>query len=145
MTVANLECDAEPSITDRVLDAVEEIRTKVERTKGKLGELGKIARDKLNDNRDVAANGVERVAGCLRNRADHRSADRQSMDDKLFQVAYIAANKLNATAGYMRRNDVESMIHDVEGWLRKNPGALMLMALGLGFVVGRKVNRHLCT
>lgn len=149
MPQANPEYDAEPTITDRLSNIndrfpeavddtkakAEETKAKFKQTKSKLMEFGVTATNKLNRNRDAAAKRLEGVSGALRQRADH-----VSIDHKVSDVARNTAEKLNATADYIRQNDFDSMVHDVDGLLRANSGMLMLMALGLGFVLGRRLN-----
>lgn len=94
------------SVSDRVSDAVEQ-------TKSKLNEMGTAAADKMDENRAVAATGLEK-----------------------------AADKLSATADYVRENDLSSMMKDVEGLVKKNPKPALLVAAGLGFLIARAFSHN---
>jgi ElaB/YqjD/DUF883 family membrane-anchored ribosome-binding protein len=80
----------------------------VEQTKTKLNEFSTAANEKIDENRIAAASGLEG-----------------------------AADKLSATADYLRENDMNSMINDVQGFVKKNPGPALVVAAGLGFLIAR--------
>lgn len=113
------------NISDRVSDAVEQ-------TKSKLTEFGSAAADKFEENRVAAASGLEGAAESL-----HEKADRLPGGAKVTNFAHSAADKLNATAGFVREHDLEGMMTDVEDLVKKNPGPSLLVAAGLGFLLAR--------
>ncbi len=115
----------ESNISDRVSDAVEQ-------TKSKLTEFGSNAADKFDQNRVSAASGLEGAADSL-----HQRADQLPGGDKVTNMAHTAADKLSATANYVRQNDFASMMNDVEGLVKKNPGPALVVAAGLGFLLAR--------
>ncbi len=152
-TTSRSKSDAEPSIADRVSsavsqaksayedsksatseakDALEQAKSAVEQAKGKVTELGNTAKQKIDENRVAAAAGMENIAATL-----HQRADQLPGGSKVTDVAHTAAEKLDATAGYVRRNDFSSMLQDVEGFVQKSPGAALLIAAGLGFLLAR--------
>lgn len=106
----------------------------VEQTKSKLTEFGTAAAGKIDQNRAVAASGLEGAAATL-----HQQADRLPGGEKVTQFAHTAADKLNATAGYVRQNDLNSMRSDIEELVKKNPGPSLLAAAALGFLIGRSL------
>jgi ElaB/YqjD/DUF883 family membrane-anchored ribosome-binding protein len=57
------------------------------------------------------------------------------------ELAHTAADRLNTTADYVRRNDVNRMMADVETLVKNNPGPSLLIAAAFGFLVGRAVIR----
>ena len=101
-------------INDEHPDAslTERISEAVEQTKGKLSEFGTAAADKLDQNRVAAATVLEG-----------------------------AAEKLSATAEYVRKNDLSSMMSDVEALVKKNPTPSLVVAAGLGFLIARAFSR----
>ncbi len=112
---------------DKVTDAVEQ-------TKSKLTEFGTTAAGKIDQNRTAAASGLEGAAATL-----HQRADQLPGGEKVANLAHSAADRLNATAGYVRQNDLNSMRSDVEALVKKNPGPSLLVAAALGFLIGRSL------
>jgi len=55
-------------------------------------------------------------------------------------LAHAAADKLGATAEYVRAHDVGSMTADLERIVRRNPGPALLTAAVVGFLVGRAMS-----
>lgn len=113
------------NVSGRVSDAVEQ-------TKSKIAEFGTAAADKLDQNRVAAASSLEGAADSL-----HQRADQLPGGEKVTNFAHSAADKLNATAEYVRENDLSSMMNDVEDLVKKNPGPSLLVAAGLGFLIAR--------
>ena len=104
----------------------------IEQTKSKLTEFGSAAVEKIDQNRGAAAAGLEGAAETL-----HQRADQLPGGEKVSSLAHSAADKLNATADYVRTNDLSGMMDDVEQLVKKNPGPALAIAAGLGFLVAR--------
>lgn len=121
----NTATGTESNISDRVSDAVEQ-------TKSKLTEFGSNAADKFDHSRASAASNLEGAADTL-----HQRADQLPGGDKVTNMAHTAAEKLSATADYVRQNDFASMMNDIEGLVKKNPGPALAVAAGLGFLLAR--------
>jgi ElaB/YqjD/DUF883 family membrane-anchored ribosome-binding protein len=128
MSTSKIVGDQGSNISDRVSEAVEQ-------TKSKLTEFGSAAADKFEQNRVSAASGLEGAAGTL-----HQRADQLPGGEKVSNMAHSAADKLSATAEYVRQNDLNSMMSDVEDLVKKNPGPALLVAAGLGFLVARALS-----
>jgi ElaB/YqjD/DUF883 family membrane-anchored ribosome-binding protein len=71
----------------------------------------------------------------------HEKADQLPGGEKVTNLAHSAADKLSATADYVREHDLDSMMSDVESFVKKNPGPAILTAALLGFLVGRTFRR----
>lgn len=125
MSTSKVVGDTASNISDHVSDAVEQ-------TKGKITEFGSAAADKIDQNRVAAASGLESAAGTL-----HQRADQLPGGEKVSNMAHSAADKLSATADYVRQNDLNAMMSDVEDFVKKNPGPALLVAAGFGFLVAR--------
>ena len=125
MPNSRLETQTEPNISDRGFDPIEQ-------TKAKITEFGSAAADKIDQSRGVAADGLEGAAETL-----HQKADQLPGGEKVSGMAHSAAEKMSATADYVRRNDLSAMLEDVEEMVKKNPGPALAIALGLGFLVAR--------
>ena len=88
-----------------------------------------------NRTRATTADGLETAASAM-----HKGADRLP-GDTVSELAHTAADRLNTTADYVRRNDVNRMIADVETLVKNNPGPSLVIAAAFGFLVGRAVVR----
>ncbi len=110
-------------------------------TKERAGALWddakEVARMKLNEQKDAAAEGIGQVAGALRN-AKHR----QDSDDASEPVASLtdsAADGLDRLSNTLRGKDVGVMLRDLEGFARHQPVAFFGLALAAGFLAVRFV------
>ena len=104
------------------------------------------ARDKLNATKEKAynlkstlADKLEQGADKLRHKASTTTVTEVGADTE--RKARKASDKVAAgmenTAGWLRNTDVDSMKSGLESQVRSNPGRTLLVALGLGYVVGR--------
>jgi ElaB/YqjD/DUF883 family membrane-anchored ribosome-binding protein len=57
------------------------------------------------------------------------------------EFASAAAERLSATADYVRDHDAKRMMADVETAVKNNPGPALLIAAAFGFVLGRAFTR----
>ncbi len=116
------------SVSDRVSDAVQQ-------TKSKISDFSSAAADRVDQNRAVAASGLDGAAETL-----HQRADQLPGGPKVSNLAHSAADKMSATANYVRQHDVNSMMGDVESLVKKNPAPALLFAAVAGFLIGRTFN-----
>ena len=100
--------------------------------KDKVAELGRTAANKIDENRDAAASGLESAASAL-----HEKADSLPGGEKVTSLAHATAQKLSTSADYVREHDVNRMMADVETLVKNNPAPSLLAAAVIGFLVGR--------
>ena len=100
--------------------------------KDKVAVLGRNAADKVDENRDAAASGLEKAASAL-----HDKAESLLGGEKVTSLAHAAADHMSSTADYVREHDVDGMMKDVESLVRNNPGRSLLAAAVIGFLLGR--------
>jgi ElaB/YqjD/DUF883 family membrane-anchored ribosome-binding protein len=100
--------------------------------KDKASDLGHTTVDAINEKRGAAASGLEKAASTL-----HNNAESLPGGDKVSGVAHAAADKLSATADYVRTHDVNKMMADVETLVKNNPGPSLVAAAAIGFLAGR--------
>ncbi len=117
--------DAGSMVSDKLSDAATQ-------AKAKVSNLGRTAADKIDQNRDAAAGGLASAASTL-----HEKADALPGGEKVTSLAHTAADKLSSTADYVRQNDVNSMMSDLERLVKNNPGQSLLAAAVVGFLLGR--------
>lgn len=105
-------------------------------SKGKAAEMGQRAADKIDENREAAASGLESAAGALRERADTLPGG-----EKVANAAHATADAVGVAADYVRENDLKTMIADVQRLVKNNPGPALLTAAALGFLIARTFSR----
>jgi ElaB/YqjD/DUF883 family membrane-anchored ribosome-binding protein len=104
----------------------EEISDKATDIKAKVSEFGRRAGEKIDDSRESAAGALEQTASSF-----------HSGGNKISGVAHSAADKLQATADYVRRTDLKGMSEDVQDLVKRYPRQALTVAAVLGFLVAR--------
>ena len=90
------------------------------------------ARNKLNEQKAVAADGIGGVAGALRDASRQRE---QGGERNAFAgLTESAADGLDRLSGTLRNKDVSTMLHDMESFARSQPVAFFGLALAAGFL-----------
>jgi ElaB/YqjD/DUF883 family membrane-anchored ribosome-binding protein len=102
------------------------ISEKAADVKEKVADFGRRAVDSIDDSRKTAAGALDRTASTL-----------HSSGDQLSDAAHAAANKLHATADYVRQTDLKGMAADVQDVVKRYPGPSLAIAAVLGFLVAR--------
>jgi hypothetical protein len=105
-------------------------------SKGKAAEMGQKVADKIDENRGAAASGLESAAGALREKADTLPGG-----EKVVTAAHATADAVGVAADYVRDTDVKAMMADVLKLVKNNPGAALLTAAAVGFLMGRTLSR----
>jgi|SRR6185436_10768601 ElaB/YqjD/DUF883 family membrane-anchored ribosome-binding protein len=105
-------------------------------SKGKAAEMGQKVADKIDENRGAAASGLESAAGALREKADTLPGG-----EKVITAAHATADAVGVAADYVRDTDVKAMMADVLKLVKNNPGAALLTAAAVGFLMGRTLSR----
>jgi ElaB/YqjD/DUF883 family membrane-anchored ribosome-binding protein len=94
--------------------------------KEKVADFGRKTVDSIDNSRQSAAGALESTASTL-----------HSSGDQLSDVAHSAANKIQATADYVRQTDLRGMAEDVTNIVKRYPGQSLAVAAVLGFLVAR--------
>ena len=129
--------DTEPTNTaDEIGCAAENVEQGVSNTassvKQKASELGRQAAGEVEAKRAAAADALESAAATV-----HEKAERLPGGETVRSAAHSAAEKLESTAGYIRRRDMSGMLSDLKGIVRRNPGPSLLLVAAVGFLIGR--------
>ena len=126
------ESVGEPASTmsEQVSDATQEIRNKA-------AHLGGAAADKIDEKRDAAADVIDKAASAL-----HEKAENLPGGEKVGRFTHTAADKLGASAQYIREHDARRMMAHAETLVKKNPGLSLLVAAVFGFVAGRALSNN---
>jgi len=118
------------SISDESMG--EKLSGAASQVKNTASDLGRAAIDKIDENRDAAASGMERASSAL-----HENAESLPGGEKMSDFAHTAADKLSSSAQYIRENDSSRMMADVETLVKNNPVSSLVAAGVLGVLVGR--------
>jgi ElaB/YqjD/DUF883 family membrane-anchored ribosome-binding protein len=102
--------------------------------KDTAADFGRSAVDNIDRNLKNAASALESTASTLRSKLPAEGG-------KMSGVAQTAADKLDATAQYLKTHDSHDLMVGVESWARRNPGAALGGALAVGFFIGMSLNR----
>jgi ElaB/YqjD/DUF883 family membrane-anchored ribosome-binding protein len=123
------------SIPTRSTDAVRErVSDFTHQAKERANEFGRRSAETIDRNMDAAAGKLSSTAESLRMKAGEGN-------DRMSQLASNTADKLDATARYMRDHHTREMVSGVESMVRRNPGASMCAALAVGFLIGAAMKR----
>lgn len=122
-TLGELKLDECFHIAEKVADTAAQVTAAV-------SSMGRTAATKIDKGLDATAHGLEQAASALNDGAD-----------RVAGLANDAAGKLNSTAGFVREHDVKSMRANLRAIVRTNPGRSLLIAAGIGFLVGRAFRR----
>ncbi len=97
-----------------------------------MSDAGRQASDKIDEKRGPAADALQSAASTI-----HEKAEDLPGGETVKSVAHSAAETLESTAGYIREHDVKAMLSDVEEIVKRNPGPSLLVAVAIGFLIGR--------
>jgi hypothetical protein len=114
----------------------------------KLADVGSGAREKVGAAKDKLANALESGAERLRERTQGAgsgaalagaTADGTTAvgDGRVAQVSDRVAGGMEATADWLRQADIDGLKAGIETQVKEHPGRTLLIALGLGYLVGR--------
>lgn len=114
----------------------ENISGAVTTAKAKVEEFGRAAADKFDEGRAGAADALSSAASSLHDKAANFTAGQKVVD-----MAHSTADKMEATADYVRKHDMNEMMADVQTVIKSHPGPSLLAAVVVGFLAGRAFRR----
>ena len=128
------------SFNENVESGVEGIKEKATEAAANAAEkgrrLGRSAVDTIEQGRRSAASSLQSAASTLHDKADHLPGV-----ERAGSIAHSTADKLEAVAGYMRDHDTKQMMADVEDVVKRRPGQSLLVAMAVGFLIGKAINK----
>lgn len=130
------------SSTDNMMDKAKDIAGNAQ---DKLADVGSTVRDKAAGAKDSLADMLESGADRLRQRAGSGqlagAAGTGSVDvdgnSRVSQLSGKLASGMDATAGWLRDADLDQLRSSVERQVREHPGRTLLIAAGLGYLIGK--------
>jgi ElaB/YqjD/DUF883 family membrane-anchored ribosome-binding protein len=87
-------------------------------------------------NKESIASGIDSAAHTLREKAESLPGGA-----KVASAAQATSDAMETAADYVRDQDFEGMIDDAQELVKRHPGAVLLAAAALGFVIGRSFFR----
>jgi hypothetical protein len=88
----------------------------------------------IEEQRTRAANRLERTVNAVR-----RTSENLQREDQQTTAKYLDsfADQVDRFSGYLRNQDMEHLIFEVENSIRRRPGIAIATAVGLGFLLAR--------
>jgi ElaB/YqjD/DUF883 family membrane-anchored ribosome-binding protein len=120
--------------TNTAQRAVLDIATKAKDTAQTVAQA---AAETVDQNRGTAARALMNAASTLRD-----GATRHGGGERVTQLAEAAADRIDATAQYVREHNTQQMMADVKQFVSRHPGASVVGAAVLGILVGRGFRKH---
>jgi ElaB/YqjD/DUF883 family membrane-anchored ribosome-binding protein len=103
--------------------------------KSRAAEFSQRAADVIDDKRDSFASGMESAASTL-----HARAEQLPGGERVARAAHAAAESLENASDYVRDQDLRGMLSDVGQLVKRNPGATLLTAAALGFLLAHSLS-----
>lgn len=100
--------------------------------KEKASEATQKATEKVDERRGQTAEAMDSAAVQIRERGESLPGG-----ERTTEMAATAADKVEATSTYIRDNDVQDMMADLETFVRSHPTQSLVAAGVAGFLVGR--------
>lgn len=112
--------------------------TTADKFKSQFSSFKSQATDKA---RDYAGQGVEKATGALDEAARFLEDTARTVEEKLGpqygRYGFSAAESVSGFAEQLRGKEVDELVEDVRGFVRKSPAVAIGAAVGLGFVLAR--------
>lgn len=112
--------------------------TTADKFKSQFASFKSQATDKA---RDYAGQGVTRATDALDEAAKFLQDTARTVEEKLGpqygQYGFSAADSVSGFADQLRGKDVDELVEDIRGLVRKSPAVAIGAAVGLGFVLAR--------
>ena len=112
----------------------------------KLADVGSTVRERAGTLKDSLADALDSGADRLRHRGGQSgqlapASDIGSVavpaDGRTTQVTTRVAGGMEATADWLRQTDLDSMKLGIERQVKDHPGRTLLVAVGLGYLIGK--------
>jgi hypothetical protein len=117
--------DAVGNVRDRASDVASSARDKASNLKSTLADKLEAGAERLRSGR-----GQQQLAGA--------GGATVGTDDRVQQLGGKAADALQSTADFLRDGDLKATI---EQQVKEHPGRTLLIALGIGYVLGKAFRR----
>jgi ElaB/YqjD/DUF883 family membrane-anchored ribosome-binding protein len=118
--------------SDEAKNMKEKVAGSTEQIKEMTAQTGRRAAEKIDEQREPSARVLESAASTLHDRAEDLPGG-----EKVARIAHATADKIQATAEYVREHDISDMVADVTEFVRRYPAQMLVGGIVVGFLVGR--------
>lgn len=129
--------DTGSGITDRARDIAGNAKDKLADVGSSVRQGAGTAKDKLADALSSGADKLRQRGGRGQLSGSTGTADITVSGDGVSQVADRVAGGMQATADWLRDADLDGMRAGVERQVKEHPGRTLLIAVGLGYLLGK--------
>ena len=117
--------------------------------KERLSDVGSTVRDRAGQAKNSLADALEAGAERLRNRGGQQLAGSTGYGEgsvapdggRVAEIGDRVAGGLQSSADWLREADLDGLRQGVEKQVRENPGRTLLIAVGLGYLLGKAFRR----
>lgn len=108
----------------------------------KIGDMGSTIRDRAGSAKNRIADALESGAGKLRSNGTepvgvNADGTATAADGRMTQVSDKLAGGMQATAEWLREAELADLKTGMERQVKEHPGRTLLIAMGLGYLIGR--------
>ena len=103
----------------------------------RAAEIGERAAAAFDDKRDAVARTLDAAASSL-----HARVESLPGGPTVARAAQSTADAMEMAADYVRDQDLKGMLSDIARVAKRHPGATLLAAAALGFLVVRAIGRN---
>ncbi len=112
----------------------------------KLSGVGSTLRERAGGAKDSLANALESGAEKLRARGDSMAAGAAGgsvavTEDRMTEVSSKVAGGMEGAADWLRDADLDGMKASIEQQVKDHPGRTLLIAVGLGYLLGKSLRK----
>lgn len=117
--------------------------------KERMADVGSTVRERAGQAKNSLADALEAGAERLRNRGGQQLAGSTGYSDtsvstdsgRVAEIGERVAGGLQSSADWLREADIDGLRQGVEKQVRENPGRTLLIAVGLGYLLGKAFRR----
>ena len=102
----------------------------------RAAQLGRKAAEAIDERKETLAEGMQSAANTLREKADSLPGG-----EKVARAAHTTADAMERAADYVREQDMQEMLSDAQQIVKRHPGAALLTAAAVGFLLARAFSR----
>lgn len=102
----------------------------------RASEYGWKAAAAIDERREGIADGIESAASAL-----HSKAERLPGGERVAEAVHTTAEAMERAADYVRDQDFQDMLSDAQQIVKRHPGAALLTAAAVGFLLARAFSR----
>lgn len=137
--------DAASQAKDKVTDVASQVSEKATQVKDKVTEAAAPVLDKVTE---ASGQAGERINDAMTSTGEQMTnlaqqvRERAPSSGQAGEVAAAAATALERSGDYLQRADLQTVRYDLEGMIRQHPIEALAIGVGLGFLLGRSMNRR---